>query len=189
MPPLLGTSITRKFAACISIAMVECDSIPSSLHRCELLAPPIEMLLRSCPERLHLLLVISVTGVISVGVDNLEPVMHQAEEFVERFHQRVMLLFARLAVGVPAAFLSELFDGGLNLCMLLLNQNAERKRAHITDPAQQCRSHDHHRRLRLRIHGRVKQLRAKIFRPQYTGSVTRSTQSATRSFAAVHMMP
>ena len=134
-----------------------------SLQRCELLVPPIEMLLRSCPERLHLLLVISVTGVISVGVDNLEPVLHQAKEFVERFHQRVMLLFARLAVGVPAAFLLELFDGGLNLRMLLLNQNAERKRAHITDPAQQRRSHDHHRRFRLRIHGRVKQLRAKIF--------------------------
>jgi hypothetical protein len=165
---------------------VQCDSIPSSLQRCELLAPPIEMLLRSCPERLHLLLVISVTGVISVGVDNLEPVLHQAEEFVERFHQRVMLLFARLAVGVPAAFLLELFDGGLNLRMLLLNQNAERKRAHITDPAQQRRSHDHHRRFRLRIHGRVKQLRAKIFRPQYTGSVTRSTQSVTRCIAAAH---
>ena len=58
---------------------VQCDSIPSSLQRCELLAPPIEMLLCSCPERLHLLLVISVTGVISVGVDNLEPVLHQAE--------------------------------------------------------------------------------------------------------------
>ena len=135
---------------------VQCDSIPSSLQRCELLAPPIEMLLCSCPERLHLLLVISVTGVISVGVDNLEPVLHQAEESVERFHQRVVLLFARLAVGVPAAFLLELFDGGLNLRMLLLNQNAERKRAHITDPAQQRRSHDHHRRFRLRIHGRVK---------------------------------
>jgi hypothetical protein len=64
-----------------------------------------------------------------------------------------MLLFARLAVGVPAAFLLELFDGGLNLRMLLLNQNAERKCAHITDPAQQRRSHDHHRRFRLRIHG------------------------------------
>jgi hypothetical protein len=144
---------------------VECDSIPSSLQRCELLAPPIEMLLRSCPERRYLLLVISVTGVISVGVDNLEPVLHQAEEFVERFHQRVMLLFARLVVGVSAAFLLELFDRGLNLRVLLLNQNAERKRAHITDPTQQHRSHDHHRRFRLRIHGRVKQLRAKIFDP------------------------
>jgi hypothetical protein len=37
--------------------------------------------------------------------------------------------------------------------VLLLNQNAERKREHITDPAQQRRSHDHHRRFRLRIHG------------------------------------
>src|SRR5262249_14183517 len=88
---------------------------------------PIEMLVHSYPERRYLLLVISVTGVISVGVDNLEPVLHQAEEFVERFHQRVMLLFARLAVGVSAAFLLELFDGGLNLRVLLLNQNAERK--------------------------------------------------------------
>ena len=44
------------------------------------------MLLRSCPERRHLLLVISVTGVISMSVDNLEPVLDQAEEFVERFH-------------------------------------------------------------------------------------------------------
>jgi hypothetical protein len=146
---------------------VQCDSIPSSLQRCELLAPPIEMLLCSYPERLHLLLVISVTGVISVGVDNLEPVLHQAEESVERFHQRVVLLFARLAVGVPAAFLLELFDGGLNLRMLLLNQNAERKRAHITDPAQQRRSHDHHRRFRLRIHGRVKQLRESLSTPIY----------------------
>ena len=99
-----------------------------------------------------------------------------------------MLPFARLGVGVPAAFLLELFDGGLNLRMLLLNQNAERKPAHITDPAQQHRSHDHHRRFRLRIHGRVKQLRAKIFRPQYTGSVTRSTQSVTRCIAAAYMM-
>src|SRR6201982_1199781 len=138
------------------------------------------MLLRSCPERLYLLLVISVTGVISVSLDNLEPVLPQAKEFVERFHQRVMLLFACLAVGVSAAFLLELFDGGLNLSVLLLNQDAERKRAHITDLAQQRHSHNHHRRFRLRIHGRVKQLRAKIFRPQYTGSVTRSTQSATR---------
>ena len=121
------------------------------------------MLLRFCPQRRYLLLVISVTGVISVGVDNLEPVLHQAEEFVERFHQRVMLLFACLAIGVSAAFLLELFDGRLNLRVLLLDQNAERKRAHITDPAQQRRSHDHHRRFRLRIHGRVKQLRAKIF--------------------------
>jgi len=60
------------------------------------------MLLRFCPERRYLL-VISVTGVISVGVDNLEPVLHQAEKFVERFHQRAMLLFARLAIGVSAA--------------------------------------------------------------------------------------
>ena len=123
------------------------------------------MLLRFCPQRRYLLLVISVTGVISVGVDNLEPVLHQAEEFVERFHQRVMLLFACLAIGVSAAFLLELFDGRLNLRVLLLDQNAERQRAHITDPAQQRRSHDHHRRFRLRIHGRVKQLRAKFFDP------------------------
>ena len=88
--------------------------------------PPIEMLLRFCPQRRYLLLVISVTGVISVGVDNLEPVLHQAEEFVERFHQRVMLLFACLAIGVSAAFLLELFDGRLNLRVLLLDQNAER---------------------------------------------------------------
>ena len=146
------------------------------------------MLLRFCPQRRYLLLVISVTGVISVGVDNLEPVLHQAEEFVECFHQRVMLLLARLAVGVSAAFLLELFDGWLNLRVLLLDQNAERKRAHITDPAQQRRSHDHHRRFRLRIHGRVKQLRAKIFRPQYTPSVARSTQSDTRSTAAAHII-
>jgi hypothetical protein len=33
----------------------------------------------------------------------------------------------------------ELFDGGLNLRVLFLDQNAERKRAHITDPAQQSR--------------------------------------------------
>jgi hypothetical protein len=109
------------------------------------------MLLRACPERRYLLLVISVTGVISVGVDNLEPVLHQAEEFVERFHQRVMLLLARLAVGVSAAFLLELFDGWLNFRALLLDQKAKRKRAHITDPAQQRRSHDHHRCFRLRI--------------------------------------
>src|SRR5262245_12252804 len=100
------------------------------------------MLLRSCPERRYLLLVISVTGVISVGVDNPEPVLHQAEKFVERFHQRVMLLFARLAVVVSTAFLLELFDGGLNLRLLFLDQNAERKRADIADPAQQRRSHD-----------------------------------------------
>jgi hypothetical protein len=121
------------------------------------------MLLRSCPERRYLLLVISVTGVISVGVDNLKPVLHQAEEFVERFHQRVMLLLARLAVGVSAAFLLELFDGWLNFRALLLDQNAKRKRAHIAGPAQQRRSHDHHRRFRLPVHGRVTQLRAKIF--------------------------
>jgi hypothetical protein len=70
------------------------------------------MLLRSCPERRYLLLVISITGVISVGVDNLEPVLHQAEEFAERFHQRVMLLFARLAVGVSAAFLLNFLMAG-----------------------------------------------------------------------------
>src|SRR5262249_11511266 len=110
------------------------------------------MLLRSCPERRYLLLVISVTGVISVGVDNLESVLHQAEKFVKRFHQRVMLLFTRLAVGLSAAFLLELFDGGLNLRVLLLDQNAERKSTHITDPTQQRRSDDHHRRFRLRIH-------------------------------------
>src|SRR5262249_17385086 len=161
--------------------------MPSSLQRRELFAPPIEMLLRFCPQRRYLLLVISVTGVTSVDVDNLEPVLHQAEEFVERFHQRVMLLFACLAVGVSGAFLLELFDSGLNLRVLLLDQNAERKRAYTTDLAQQRRSHDHHRRFRLRIHGRVKQLRAGIFRPQYTGSVSRSTQSATRYRAAVHM--
>src|SRR5262249_42264464 len=132
------------------------------------------------PERLYLLLVISVTGVISVGVDNLESILHQAEEFVERFHQRVMLLFACLAVSVSAAFLLELFDGGLNLRVPLLRQEAERQRAHITDPAQQRRSHDHHCRFRLRIHGRVKAAWRENFRPQYTGSVTRSTQSATR---------
>src|SRR5215468_1663197 len=158
--------------------------MPCSLQRRELFAPPIEMVLSSCPERRYLLLVISVTGVISVGVDNLEPVLHQAKEFVERFHQRVVLLFACFAVRVSATFLVELFDGGLNLRVLLLDQNAERKRAHITDPAQQRRSHDHHRR--LRIHGRVKQLRAKIFRPQYTGSVSRSKQSTTQCTAAAH---
>jgi hypothetical protein len=137
------------------------------LQRRELLAPPIEMLLRPCPERRYLLLVISVTGVISVGVDNLEPVLHQAEEFVERFHQRVMLLLARLAVGVSAAFLLELFDGWLNFRVLLLDQNAKRKRAHITDPAQQRRSHDYHRHFRLRIHGRVSSFARKFFDPIY----------------------
>src|SRR4029453_4962630 len=94
---------------------VQRDSIPFSLQRCELLAPPIEMLLRSCSERLHLLLVNSATGVLSVGVDNLEPVLHQAKESVEPFHQRVMILFARLAVGVSAAFLLEFFVGWLHL--------------------------------------------------------------------------
>jgi hypothetical protein len=54
---------------------------------------------------------------------------------------------------VPAAFLLELFDGGLNLRVLLLDQNAERKRAYIPDSGQQCRGHDQHRRFRLRIHG------------------------------------
>jgi hypothetical protein len=82
------------------------------LQRRELFAPPIEMLLRFCPQRRYLLLVVSVTGVISVGVDNLDPVLHQAEEFIERFHQRVMLLFACLAVGVSAAFLLELLMAG-----------------------------------------------------------------------------
>src|SRR5215831_12174897 len=110
----------------------QCDSIPSALQRRELFAPPIEMLLRFCPQRRYLLLVISVTGIVSVGVDNFGPVLHQAEEFVERFHQRVMLLFARLAVGVSATVLLELFDGRLNLRVLLLNQDAERKRADIT---------------------------------------------------------
>src|SRR5215475_8218700 len=97
--------------------------MPSSLQRRELFAPPIEMLLHFYPQRRYLLLVISVTGVISVGVDNLEPVLHQAEEFVERFHQRVMLLFAcgGFAVGLSGAFLLELFDGGLNLRVLLLD--------------------------------------------------------------------
>ena len=120
------------------------------------------MLLRFCPERRYLLLVISITGVISVGVDNFEPVLHQAKEFVERFHQRVMLLFACLAVGVSVTFLLELFNGGLNPRVLLLDQNPERKRAHITDAAQQRRSHDHRRRFRLNFHGRVRQLRTKI---------------------------
>jgi hypothetical protein len=64
-----------------------------------------------------------------------------------------MLLFACLAVGVSAAFLLELFDGGLNLRVLLLDQNAERKRAQITDPAQERRSNDNHHRFHLRIHG------------------------------------
>src|SRR5262245_27056751 len=179
-------SIKRPASCTLYGARCSVIEFPSSLQRCELLAPPIEMLLRSCHERLHLFLIISVTGVISVGVDNLEPVLHQAKEFVERFHQRVMLLFARLAVGVSAAFLLELFDGGLNLRVLLLNKNAERKRAHINAPAQQRRSHDNHRRFRLHISGRVKQLRGKIFRPQYTGSVARSTQLATRCTTAVH---
>src|SRR5215831_11850895 len=116
--------------------------MPSSLQRRELLAPPIEMLLRFCPQRRYLLLVISVTGVIGVGVDNLEPVLHQAKEFVERFHQCVMLLFACLAVAVSAAFLLELLDSRLNLRVLFLDQNPERKRGYITDPAQQRRSHD-----------------------------------------------
>jgi hypothetical protein len=82
------------------------------LQRRELFAPPIEMLLRFCPQRRYLLLVISVTGVISVGVDKLEPVLHQAKEFVERFHQRVMLLFACLTVGVSATFLLDFLMAG-----------------------------------------------------------------------------
>jgi hypothetical protein len=86
------------------------------LQRRELFAPPIEVLLRFCPQRRYLVLVISVTGIISVGVDNIEPVLHQAKEFVERFHQRVMLLFACLAIGVSAAFLLELFDGSIFAC-------------------------------------------------------------------------
>ena len=93
----------------------------------QLLLSPLEMLLRSCPERLYLFLVISVTSVIGVGVDKLEPVLYHEEEFVECFHQGVMLLSAGLAVSVAAAFLLELFDGGLNLRSLLLNQEAERK--------------------------------------------------------------
>jgi hypothetical protein len=121
------------------------------------------MLLRSCPERLYFLLVIGVTHVTGVGVNDLEPVLHQAQEVVERFHQRVMLLFAGLAVGVAAAFLLELFDGWLNFRALLLDQNTKRKRAHITDPAQQRRSHDHHRRFRLRIHGPSKSSFARKF--------------------------
>jgi hypothetical protein len=127
--------------------------MPSSLQSRQLFTAPIEMLLRFCSQLRNLLLVVSVTGIISVGVDDLESVLHQANEFVERFHQRVMLLFAPLVVGVSTAFLLELLDGRLNLCVLLLDQNTEWKRAHITDPTQQHRGHDQHRRFRLRIHG------------------------------------
>src|SRR5262252_2524257 len=91
-----------------SIFTIRTIGRPSSLQRRELLSSPIQMLLRSCPERRYLLLVIRVTGVISVGVDNLEPVLHQAEELFDCLHQNVMLLLARLAVGVSAAFLLEL---------------------------------------------------------------------------------
>ncbi|HSS18254.1 MAG TPA: hypothetical protein VLQ29_14965, partial [Candidatus Dormibacteraeota bacterium] len=61
-----------------------------------------------------------------MGVNDLEPVLHQAQKVVERFHQRVALLFARLVVGAAAAFLLELFDGGLDLRPLLLDQDARR---------------------------------------------------------------
>ena len=50
-----------------------------------------------------------------------------------------------------------------NLRALLLDQNAKRKRAHISDPAQQRRSHEHHRRFRLRIHGPSKSSFARKF--------------------------
>src|SRR5262249_45945469 len=77
-----------------------------------------KVLLHSCPVRRRLLLEISVT---SVGVEKRKLLLNHANETVERFHQRVTLLFASLAVGVVAAFLLEQFGGGLN-------QVAQRKR-------------------------------------------------------------
>jgi hypothetical protein len=91
----------------------------------QLLLRPLKVLLHSCPARRRLLLKISVT---SVGGEKRKLLLHQANESIKRFHQRVTLLFARLAVGVAAAFLLEQFGGGLNLRPLLLNQVAQGKR-------------------------------------------------------------
>src|SRR5262249_26509427 len=84
-----------------------------SLRYClQLLLRPLKVLLHSCPARRRLLLEISIT---SVGVEKRKLLLNHASEPVERFHQRVTLLFASLAVGVVAAFLVEQFGGGLNL--------------------------------------------------------------------------
>jgi hypothetical protein len=74
-------------------------------YRLQLLLRPLNVLLHSCPARRHLLLEISVT---SVGVEERKLLLNHANETVERFHQRVTLLFASLAVGVVAAFLAGL---------------------------------------------------------------------------------
>src|SRR5262249_44298539 len=105
-----------------------CRSFPqgySLRYRLQLLLRPLKVLLHSCPARRRLLLEISVT---SVGVEKRKLLLNHANETVERFHQRVTLLFANLAVGVAAAFLVEQFGGGLNLRPLQLNQVAQRKR-------------------------------------------------------------
>jgi len=94
-------------------------------YRLQLLLRPLKVLLHSCPVRRRLLLEISVT---SVGIEKCKLLLNHANETVERFHQRVTLLFASLAVGVVAAFLLEQFGSGLNLRPLPLNQVAQRKR-------------------------------------------------------------
>jgi hypothetical protein len=89
-------------------------------YRLQLLLRPLKVLLHSCPTRRRgLLLEISVT---SIGIEKCKFLLRNANETVERFHQRVTLLFTSLAVGVAAAFLLEQFGSGLNLRPLQLNQ-------------------------------------------------------------------
>ena len=87
-------------------------------YHLQLLLRPLKVLLHSCPARRRLLLEISVT---SVGVEKRELFLHHGDKPIECFHQRVVLLFAGLAVVVAAAFLLEQFGGGLDLRPLLLN--------------------------------------------------------------------
>src|SRR5205814_2914082 len=94
-------------------------------YRLQLLLRPLKVLLHSGPVRRRLLLEISVT---SVGIEKRKLLLNHANNAVERFRQRVTLLFANLAVGVVTAFLLEQLGGGLNLRPLQLNQVGQRKR-------------------------------------------------------------
>src|SRR5262249_11637975 len=104
-------------------------------YRLQLLLRPLKVLLHSCPARRRLLLEISVT---SVGVEKRKLLLNHANQTVERFHQRVTLFFANLAVRLTAAFLLEQFGGGLNLRPLLINQVVQRKCSQAADTHKRC---------------------------------------------------
>ena len=122
---------------------------------------PLRVLLQAGPTRRGLVLEFTVTG---VGAEKLKFFLYDGYKAFKCFHERVVLLFAGMAVGVAAAFLLEQFGVRLNFRPRQLNQVDYWKR--LCGHRQDQRSTGNNRLHRETLSGRWLRLVRSPGRPQ-----------------------